>query len=132
MEWWGYNNEHGWMVLDRSNPLNRPGIKGDLQFIRCRDWKAIDVNRETWNPPLYRYAPNYLADLKGSALVESTAELEAFKADWPEIQRGIKSLVEEAEAKAEAERIAAEKELKKQIKEKKKLAVAAETGAATS
>jgi hypothetical protein len=63
MQWWGYNKEHGWVVLDRRIPANIPGIKTDLLFVRCRDAAIFDVKRETWKPPLYRFAPNYLRDL---------------------------------------------------------------------
>ena len=120
MEWWGYNNEHGWVVLDRNNPPNRPGIKGDLHFLRCRDWKPFEAKRESWNPPLYRYAPNYIAELGPAASAESAAELALFKADFPAVQRELLREVEEAEAKVEAARIAEEKEQKKLVREKKK------------
>ncbi len=125
MEWWGYSSEHGWVVLDRNNPLNRSGIKGDLRFLRCRDWKEVDAKRADWNPPTYRYAPNHLALLGPHELVEATAELEVFKAGWPEVQRELQRKVAEVEAAAEAQRVEDEKELKRLAKEKKKQAAAA-------
>lgn len=131
MEWWGYSSEHGWVVLDRNNPLNRPGIKGDLRFLRCRDWKEVDVKRADWNPPAYRYAPNHLGLLGPHESVEAAAELEAFKAGWPEVQREIQRVTQEAEAVAEALRIEEEKQQKKLAREKKKQAATATAEAST-
>lgn len=120
MEWWGFNVEHGWVVLDRSIPCNRPGIKDDLLFFRCRDAATIVEKREKWNPPLYRFAPNYLRQLTGDEAVEAAAELEAHKAKWPAAQQEMQRERREAAERAEAERLAQEKQRKKAEREAKK------------
>ena len=83
MQWWGYNKEHGWVVLDRRIPCNTPGLKVDLLFLRCRDLTTFSVKRETWNAPLYTYAPNYIRDLAPPASVDAAAELEDLQGRWP-------------------------------------------------
>lgn len=121
-EWWGYNSIEGWVVLDRSIPCNRPAIKDDLLFYRCSDWTSFTDAREKWNPPLYRFAPNYLKGLKGEEATRSAAELETHKAQWPEVQARMRREQQEKEerekaahAAAERERKRAERELKKQL-----------------
>lgn len=125
MEWWGYHKEHGWVVLDRNVPCNAPGIKLDLLFLRCSDATVFDVKRETWNPPLFRFAPNYLSHLTPAAAEEATAEFEGVKARWPEFQAEIQRHCRELEERAEAIRVQEEKERKQAATEKKKQAAAA-------
>lgn len=125
MEWWGYHKEHGWVVLDRNVPCNAPGIKLDLLFLRCSDATIFDVKRETWNPPLFRFAPNYLSHLTPAAAVEATAEFEGLQARWPEFQREIERHCQEVEARAEAIRVQEEKERKQAAADKRKQAAAA-------
>jgi hypothetical protein len=132
MQWWGYSKEHGWVVLDRRIPCNAPGIKKDLLFLRCRDSIIFDVKRESWSPPLYRFAPNYLRDLAPAASDEAAAELEAYQLQWPEFERELQRECREADERADAIRLREEKaekqaafELKKQVSEKKKQAAAA-------
>jgi len=122
MEWWGYNSVEGWVVLDRSIPCNRPAIKEDLHFYRCSDWTSFSEAREKWNPPLYRFAPNYLKGLSGEEAENAAAELEAHKARWPEVQARVRREQEEAaerekaaRAEEEKKRRRAERELKKQL-----------------
>jgi hypothetical protein len=119
-EWWGYNSIEGWVVLDRSIPCNRPAIKDDLLFYRCSDWTSFTDLREKWNPPLYRFAPNYLKGLKGEEAEQSAAELEAHKAQWPEVQARFRREQQEAEAREKAEHAAAERERKRAERELKK------------
>ena len=133
MQWWGYSKEHGWVVLDRRIPCNAPGIKKDLLFLRCRDSIIFDAKRESWNPPSYRFAPNYLRGLASPASDEAATELEAYKLQWPEFERELQRECRETEERAEAIRLRAEKaekqaasEMKKQAaSEKKKQAAAA-------
>ena len=120
MEWWGYSKEHGWVVLDRSIPSNAPGLKESLQFFRWRDSTTFVDMRKNWNPPLYRFAPNYLRDLSSAASAEAAAELAEFKSAWPEAQRRMRQEQRETEERAEALRIAAEKEQKAAARDKKK------------
>lgn len=125
MQWWGYSKEHGWVVLDRRIPCNTPGLKVDLLFLRCRDATTFSVSRETWNAPLYTYAPNYIRDLVPPGSVEATAELEALKVRWPEFEREIQRVQREAEERAQAVLVQEEKDRKRAASEKRKLAAAA-------
>lgn len=125
MQWWGYSKEHGWVVLDRRIPSNAPGLKADLVFVRCRDAMIFGAKRESWNPPLYRFAPNYLRDLAPPASDEAAAELEGFKLQWPEFEREIERDRQETEERAQAIRDREETIRKQVASEKKKQAAAA-------
>jgi hypothetical protein len=123
-QWWGYSKEHGWVVLDRRIPCNAPGIKKDLLFLRCRDSKIFDAKREAWNPPSYKFAPNYLRDLTPPASDEAAAELEACKLQWPEFERELQRECREAEERADEIRLREEKAEKQAASEVKKQAAA--------
>lgn len=125
MQWWGYSKEHGWVVLDRRIPANAPNIKTDLLFLRCRDTVIFGAKRESWIPPSYRFAPNYLRDLAPAASEEAAAELEDFKLRWPEFERELQRDSRETEARAEAVRLDEEKAQKQAASEKRKQAAAA-------
>jgi len=125
MQWWGYNKEHGWVVLDRSIPCNAPGIKKDLLFLRCRDSNIFDVKRESWIPPLYRFAPNYLRGLTPPASEEAAADLAAYKLRWPEFERELQRECRETEERAAANRLREEKAEKQAASDLKKQAAAA-------
>ena len=125
MQWWGYSKEHGWVVLDRRVPCNTHGIKADLLFLRCRDTTTFSVKRETWNEPLYTYAPNYIRGRGPAGSVEAAAEFEDVKARWPEFEREIQRVQREAEERAEAIRVEEENDRKRAASEKRKLAAAA-------
>lgn len=125
MQWWGYSKEHGWVVLDRRIPSNAPGLKADLLFLRCRDAMIFGAKRESWNPPLYRFAPNYIRDLAPPASDEAAAELEGFKVRWPEFERELQRECRETEERAQAVRDQEEKIRKQVASEKKKQAAAA-------
>lgn len=124
MQWWGYSKEHGWVVLDRRIPSNVPGIKKDLLFLRCRDATLFGEKRESWKPPLYRFAPNYIRDLAPPASDEAAVELEGFKARWPDFERELQRECRETEERADALRLEEEKARKQAASEKKKQAVA--------
>ena len=125
MQWWGYSKEHGWVVLDRRIPCNTPGLKVDLLFLRCRDVTTFSVKRETWNAPLYTWAPNHISGLAPPESVEAAAELEDLKARWPEFESEIQRVQRETEERAEAVRVQEEKDRKRAASEKRKLAAAA-------
>jgi len=132
-QWWGYSKEHGWVVLDRRISCNAPGIKKDLLFLRCRDSVIFDAKRESWIPPAFRFAPNYLRGLAPAASEEAASELEAYKLQWPEFERELQRECREAEERADAIRLSEEKaakqaefELKKQMSELKKQVPASE------
>ncbi|MFH1870998.1 MAG: hypothetical protein ABIG36_10300 [Pseudomonadota bacterium] len=96
MEWWGYSKEHGWVVLDRSIPSNKPGSSEDLLFFRCRDLKTFLVPKNEWDPPLYVYAPTYLEGLGVHETDDAKNELESLKARWPEFQAEIQRQIQSA------------------------------------
>ncbi len=85
-QWWGYNKEHGWVVLDRSLTINKPGLKEQLFFLRCKDMTTFTVKRDTWKPPLYMYAPNYLRSLGAELAADMRVTVDGLKARWPEMQ----------------------------------------------
>ena len=125
MEWWGFSKDHGWVVLDRSIPANRPGIREDLLFFRCKDLTMIVEKREKWNPPLYTFAPNYIRTLAPEASVEAAAEFETLQTRWPEFQREIQREQRETEERAEALRAQEEEKRKQAAREKKNQGAAA-------
>jgi hypothetical protein len=120
MEWWGYNTEHGWVVLDRSMTENASGMIETVLFFRFRDSTTFADNRKNWHPPLYTFAPNYLKSLPPAEAAKAAAELEAVKLLWPEQQRQLRQKKLDAEALVEAARVAAELQKKKAAREKKK------------
>jgi len=124
MQWWGYSKEHGWVVLDRSIPQNVPGIKDDLLFFSCRNTKTYLEAREKWNRPHYTYAPVYLKSLTGTEAIEAAAELESFQALWPDFEREIQRVHQEAVDRIEALRIEEEKKARQAARDRKKLATA--------
>ncbi len=94
-QWWGFNKEHGWVVLDRSLEINKPGLKEQLFFLRCKDMTTFAAKRDTWNAPQYVYAPKYLSALGAEMSVDATAALDGYKARWPEIQAEIQRQYQE-------------------------------------
>ncbi|MDH5537701.1 MAG: hypothetical protein OEZ08_19285 [Betaproteobacteria bacterium] len=127
MQWWGYSKEHGWVVLDRRVPSNIPGLNVEILFLRCRDATTFYATRESWNPPAYQFAPNYLRELSPPDSDEAAAELEALKARWPEFEREIQRVCQEEEKRAESARVEEEKARKEAAAEKKKQTAAAKT-----
>lgn len=95
-QWWGYNKEHGWVVLDRSLDINKPGLKEQLFFLRCKDMTTFAAKRDTWNAPLYIYAPKYLSALGPELAADAAVTLEGFKARWPELQLEIQRQYQES------------------------------------
>ena len=110
------------MVLDRSIRSNAPGIKSDLLFVRCRDATVFGAPRESWIPPAYRFAPNYIKALTPAAAEEAAAEFEALQLRWPEFEREIQRDVRETAARAQAARAREETQRKELASEKRKLA----------
>ena len=120
MQWWGHSKEHGWVVLDRSLPTNMPGLKENLVFFRCRDSVTFLEKRKNWNPPLYRFAPNYIRDLAPEASALATAELETLQAQWPEYEKQIQQEHGATDAQIEATRAETAKREKAAATRKKK------------
>ena len=125
MQWWGYSKEHGWVVLDRRIPSNAPGLKTDLLFLRCRDAMIFGAKRESWTPPLYRFAPNYIRELAPPVSDEAAAELEGLKLRWPEFDRELQRECRETEERAEGVRLQGEKAERQAAAEKRRQAAAA-------
>lgn len=124
MQWWGYSKEHGWVILDRRIPSNAPGLRVDLLFLRCRDATMFDAKRESWNPPLYRFAPNYIRELAPAASDEAAAELEALKSRWPEFELEIQRVCREEKERAESARVEEEKARREAAAERRSQAAA--------
>jgi len=125
MQWWGHSKEHGWVVLDRNNPLNAPGLKENLVFMRCKDSTTFVEKRKNWNPPSYRFAPNYLRDLGAEQSAEANAALLDFQSHWPDYQKQMEHEQKAIDDRAEALRLEAETLEKEAAKEKKKQAALA-------
>ena len=120
MQWWGYSNEHGWVVLDRSIPSNRPGIDDDLLFLRCRDSTIFFTTRGAWNAPMYVFAPNYIRGLSPLDADVATRELEALQCRWPELQAEIQGQYREAAERAVAASLEAERAQQRAALERKR------------
>jgi len=84
-QWWGFSKQHGWVVLDRDIPHNAVRSNNELLFLRCSDSKTYLVKRELWNPPEYRYAPNYIRD-HSDAADKAQAEFDEVMSRWPEMR----------------------------------------------
>lgn len=125
MQWWGYSKKHGWVVLDRSIPSNAPGLKADLLFVRCQDAAIFTEKRESWVPPSYRFAPNYISALALPEADAAAAELEGYKDRWTEFERELQRECRETEERAQAVRLQEEKARKQAASEKRKLAAVA-------
>jgi len=98
--WWGYAEEHGWIMLDRTIKQNGTGALKGLLFLRCSDLKLIEVDWEKWCPPPYFYAPNYIESLDSNPSKQAAvkAEFNLIKAQeskfCDEIHRQYKILAE--------------------------------------
>ena len=125
MQWWGHSKEHGWVVLDRTNPLNAPGLKENLLFMRCRDSTTFVEKRKNWTPPSYSFAPNYLRNLGAEQSAAASAELEVFQSHWPDFQNQMRHEQQAIDDQAEALRVETETLEKEALKEKKKQAALA-------
>jgi hypothetical protein len=125
MQWWGYSKEHGWVVLDRSIPSNMPARNTDLMFLRCRDAAVFIEQRARWVAPAYQFEPNYIRGLPPLEADAVAAELDRFKARWPEFEHEIQRVSRETEERAEAVRAEQEKIRKRAAAEKRKQTAAA-------
>lgn len=78
--WWGYSIEHGWVYLDRSNPVNQ-SPSTQLMFIRCDQNEVIDVERKNWIEPEFFYEECVRKIATGNTKIQhSLNRLEEFKA----------------------------------------------------
>lgn len=80
-QWWGYSSEHGWVVLDRTNPNNQFGSMY-VVFTRCRDWIDFNEERINWNLPKYIYAPNFIKKLSRDAAIKANQQYLKLRDEW--------------------------------------------------
>jgi hypothetical protein len=119
-QWWGYNKEQGWVIMDRDLPCNVPGMRGELLFFRCRDAEIFYLKRELWRSPAWEYAPNYVRSLSGDAATDAEAELAELTHRWPQFQQNLHNQYNAIVEREEAERREAEKRQKREAAEQKK------------
>lgn len=76
-EWWGFSNQHGWVLLDRNIPNNKTN---NLIFLRCHDWHHFEDTKQNWNNiKLYNGANYYIKFLTNEKKELAITELEKFK-----------------------------------------------------
>lgn len=63
--WWGHTPQHGWVVLDRTEPLNETGTTKCLT--RCRDWQRFQVAGADFSSDAYRWFLNHLRSVGDEA-----------------------------------------------------------------
>ena len=85
--WWGFSQEHGWVMLDRSVECNKPGLRKPLLFVSCAPGSVYSVPYESWCPPSYIFAENYLKSITEAMQISGRRELEQFKARSKEFHR---------------------------------------------
>jgi HIRAN domain len=88
--WWGYSQEHGWVVIDWTASKNayEGGVVKRVRGYRCRDWQPITIERSFWQPPHCVYYKNYLASLTGQRKTEAESLLSLNQAEFPARTRG--------------------------------------------
>lgn len=91
-EWWGYSQNYGWVVLDRSNPANQLAKSAyhPLTFVRCDDWSEFTELKIKWEAPHFLYAPLYIRRLRGSSVRDAKYHLQALKDEWPQQKHRLK------------------------------------------
>lgn len=104
--WWGYHQEHGWVIIDRSIPLNSSGLGQDFLYFRCRDAETFLDRRSRWAAPRYIYASTYIAGLTPAESAEAATELNRLKSLWP----GFKTEILRQYEARETERLRLDKE----------------------
>ena len=80
--WLAHSEDHGWVVLDRSLPVNKcSDMTEEFLFTRCRDGQQYQQGDQPWN---YKAASRYLEKLPMKEAMEAEQELsemmEAFAA----------------------------------------------------
>lgn len=81
-QWWGYSKTYGWVVLDRTLLINKPGASAQLLFVRCSDWVGYLEDKIKWDLPEYTFAPNYIKKLKGIAAEQAESHYQALMKEW--------------------------------------------------
>ena len=78
--WIAHSQSHGWVVLDRSLPVNTcTDMPEEFLFTRCRDGKQYEQGDQPWN---YREAGRYLDSLPINEALIKCQELEAFQQEF--------------------------------------------------
>lgn len=89
--WWGYSKIHGFIVLDRSVTINKPGFPGDRIFIRCKDTEFIKIDLSDLKPPNFIHAPNFFKTLHASEKKDFEIEFTSYINRWDEYKAKIDS-----------------------------------------
>jgi hypothetical protein len=113
--WWGYSSDHGWVVIDRTIPLNSLARGQDFLFFRCRDSALFFDRRSRWVAPRYIYASTYIGSLEQPKAEEMALEYSVLRSRWAEFEAEIRrqyAAIESERQQAESERIRAEQEKK--------------------
>jgi len=90
VEWWGYSDKNGWVVLDRNLVSNVPGKTDELVFIKCNNWSTYSEDRNKWELPYYEYYKTFLNKFTGDALKAKQNELKQY---WQQYHNGKKTEV---------------------------------------
>lgn len=70
--WWGHNEEHGWVVLDREDARN----DGETRYLtRCRDWSQIEVSRLDFGSDRFKSFRTYIKALPADKALEACRKL---------------------------------------------------------
>lgn len=102
-DWWGYSEEHGWVVLDRTLPGNSSRT-GKMQFMQCRDWTMYIEDGKNWDPPRYIYAPNFIDSLSVEKQAQAKSEFEWLVEQWTANKEEIKEKCEASQKLAQPEK----------------------------
>ncbi len=83
-EWWGFSQDHGWVVLDWNDHRNRPGFETPrrLYLIRCRDWAEAPIRWSDWSPPAYTSVEDQIAAQAGADRRKEFEKVEALQKEF--------------------------------------------------
>jgi hypothetical protein len=111
-QWWGYSQKDGWVVMDFTDPRNRPP-SSTRYLIRCQDQREVAIAYADWMPPTYTSAVDYLRTLTSAEEQAKAREaILAYQRKFTDLKKGVVDRkVREAQ---ERERLAAEKVAKAQ------------------
>jgi hypothetical protein len=100
--WWGYTDEHGWVVLDRDDARN----DGESRHpVRCRDWAQFEVSRKDFGSDQFKGFKAFIASLSEGQAGEACGQLLGLRREF--LSRAAGFLVTKAELerrRREAER----------------------------
>lgn len=88
-EWWGYSQEHGWVVLDRNIEANQFGTSSQLLFVRCADWSVFKEKRKNWEKPKYISENIFITKLSFDEVKRTIKELTRLKSEYQSKRQSI-------------------------------------------